>query len=67
MPVLNGPGAVAQVRKLGCTSFIVGVTGNVLVEDVDYFKACGANSVFPKPLQLPSLEALWVEYGVLTP
>jgi len=65
MPVMNGPDAAKVIRGLGCDCFIVGITGNVLSEDIALFKSCGANEVLPKPLQLPNLEALWRLYGVL--
>ena len=65
MPNVNGPSAAAEIRKLGCDAFIVGITGNVLPDDVAHFKNCGANAVFPKPLELSLLEAMWIEYGVL--
>lgn len=65
MPVLNGPDAVRRIREdLGCDVFIVGVTGNMLTEDVEYFISRGANCVLPKPVQLPILEELLVEHGV---
>ncbi len=44
---------------MGFTLPIVGVTGNVLCTDVDYFMAQGADAVLPKPLQLAALEAVW--------
>ena len=49
----------------GSDVFIVGITGNMLKEDVDYFRHCGANAVLPKPFQLSALEQLWVEYGLV--
>jgi CheY-like chemotaxis protein len=64
MPVLRGPEAVKEIRELGCDSFIVGITGNVLAEDVSYFIACGADFVLPKPVDFRKLEELWVEHGV---
>jgi len=64
MPEMDGPTACREIRALGCDSFIAGITGNVLPEDISYFKRCGANTVFPKPLQLPLLESMWTEYGV---
>ena len=65
MPVLNGPDAVRIIREdLGCDTFIVGVTGNMLLEDVEYFMSRGANCVLPKPVQLPILEDLFMEHGV---
>ena len=65
MPEMNGPTASRHIRELGCDSFIVGITGNVLPEDIAHFKENGANLVFPKPVRLPDLEAAWLEYGVM--
>ena len=64
MPRTNGPSAAAQMRELGCTSNIIGLTGNVLPEDSKYFKECGANWVLHKPLRMPDLEAAWKQFGV---
>lgn len=64
MPVMNGPDACQLMRKMGCSSYIAGVTGNVMSEDVDHFRNCGANWVLPKPFQLKVLEDQWVEDGV---
>lgn len=64
MPVMNGPTACRNMRELGCSSFVAGVTGNLLPEDVAHFKKCGANAVLPKPFKMASLEQLWVEWGV---
>jgi CheY-like chemotaxis protein len=30
MPVMNGPTATKHLREIGCGSYIVGVTGNVM-------------------------------------
>ncbi|CAB9501876.1 sensor kinase/phosphatase LuxQ (Partial), partial [Seminavis robusta] len=61
MPRLNGPDATRRIREIeGCQDmFIVGVTGNVLAEDVARFLDCGADHVLPKPVKFPALEALW--------
>jgi len=64
MPVLNGPAATKQLRDMGCTCLIVGITGNVLPEDVKHFKACGAQAVLPKPLKFMDLETIWSQYYV---
>lgn len=61
MPVLTGPAAVKEIRAMGCDSFVVGVTGNVMAEDVHHFLSCGANCVLPKPVDFRRLEELWVE------
>jgi signal transduction histidine kinase/CheY-like chemotaxis protein len=64
MPVMDGPTASKEINALGCDSLIVGITGNVLPDDVLHFKACGASAVLPKPLNLAALEELWEEQGV---
>ncbi|KAJ1427832.1 CheY-like superfamily [Ochromonadaceae sp. CCMP2298] len=48
MPVLNGPSATRLLREQGCSSFIIGVTGNAMQADMDFFKSCGADAVFAK-------------------
>jgi len=64
MPVMKGPEAAREMRKIGFNSFIAGVTGNVLPEDVQFFKESGADCVLGKPLNLSDLEHRWVDYGV---
>lgn len=64
MPVMNGPDACRLIRKMGCSSYVTGVTGNVMSEDVDHFRSCGANWVMPKPFSLKAMEDQWVEDGV---
>ena len=58
MPVMNGPTATKKLRELGCKCLIVGVTGNLLPEDVDYFKAQGADAVLGKPLNIKRFEEI---------
>lgn len=65
MPVMNGPEAAKEIRAIGCESCMVGVTGNVLSEDVSYFIECGVSSVFPKPVKIESLETFWDNAGLL--
>jgi signal transduction histidine kinase/CheY-like chemotaxis protein len=64
MPNMDGPTATKTIRDLGSDAFIVGVTGNVMPEDVRHFKMHGANHVLPKPINIPDLEALFVEYDI---
>jgi CheY-like chemotaxis protein len=65
MPRMNGPTAVHQIRKLGCEALIVGVTGNVLAEDVAHFVNNGANEVLPKPVKFAKLEQIWMESSLI--
>lgn len=64
MPIMNGPDACEEIRMLGSSAFIVGVTGNVMSEDVAHFREKGANWVLPKPFRLDALEQQWLEYGI---
>jgi CheY-like chemotaxis protein len=64
MPNMDGPSATKLLRENGCDAFIVGVTGNVMAEDVAHFKKCGANAVLHKPAKLEELENLWIEAGL---
>lgn len=61
---MDGPTATHQIRQAGSDCFIVGLTGNIMPEDVAHFKEAGANSVLGKPFQIEVLENLWVEWGV---
>jgi signal transduction histidine kinase/CheY-like chemotaxis protein len=64
MPIMNGPEAAKEIRELGSDIFIVGITGNMMEEDVAYFKTCGANAVLPKPIKMTALEDLCMEQDV---
>jgi signal transduction histidine kinase/ActR/RegA family two-component response regulator len=55
MPVLDGPSAARQLRDDKCDLLIIGVTGNVLPEDKQYFIDHGANIVLSKPLNVSEL------------
>ncbi len=52
MPVMDGPTATKEIRALGYTAPIFGVTGNCLDFDVKRFKDCGATEVFAKPFSV---------------
>jgi CheY-like chemotaxis protein len=55
MPVMDGPTACKQIRELGFTGLIVGITGNASPADTEHFLACGANKVFVKPVNVEAL------------
>ena len=64
MPEMNGHDATRALRKTGCDSFIVGLTGTLFSEDVQRFMKCGADAVLPKPLEMRDLMDILVEHSV---
>eukprot|EP00607_Mallomonas_marina_P000866 CAMPEP_0182437674 /NCGR_PEP_ID=MMETSP1167-20130531/85207_1 /TAXON_ID=2988 /ORGANISM="Mallomonas Sp, Strain CCMP3275" /LENGTH=474 /DNA_ID=CAMNT_0024630677 /DNA_START=695 /DNA_END=2119 /DNA_ORIENTATION=+ len=56
MPRMNGPEAVKRIRAAGYDGVIIGITGNALQVDIDYFLAHGADKVLPKPVDIKKLE-----------
>jgi signal transduction histidine kinase/ActR/RegA family two-component response regulator len=52
MPNMDGPTATKEIRAMGYTAPIFGVTGNILTSDIDYFIGCGADRVLGKPLNM---------------
>ena len=57
MPRMSGPTATEVIRQKGYIGFIIGVTGNVMQQEVDIFMSKGANKVLFKPLDMFKLEA----------
>ena len=62
MPVCDGPTAAQKLRESGIVANIIGITGNVLPDDVQHFKSCGANDVLAKPVKMPQLYASWLDF-----
>ena len=65
MPVMNGPDAAKKIKKMCPGINIVGITGNMLRDDVELFKASGADEVMGKPFKMQVLNAIWERFGVL--
>lgn len=57
MPVLNGPDATVELRKMGLKIPIYGLTGNVMVDDIEHFLISGADHVLSKPFQVGEFSA----------
>jgi signal transduction histidine kinase/CheY-like chemotaxis protein len=58
MPVMNGPEACKQMREVGYTNPIIGLTGHALGDDIDIFRAAGADHVLSKPLDVSTLQQI---------
>jgi CheY-like chemotaxis protein len=56
MPNMNGPDATKELKRLGCNSAIIGLTGNVLPGDRQVFFDNGAFEVLSKPLSIERLQ-----------
>ena len=56
MPNMDGPTATKEIRSLGYTAPIFGVTGNFLDSDVRHFEDSGANLVLAKPFDMKIFE-----------
>ena len=59
MPLMRGPDATEHIRGMGFRGTILGVTGNVLSEDVAHFKSKGADEVLAKPVSLERINDFW--------
>ena len=59
MTEMNGPEAAAAARKMGYMGPIVGITGNVLADDVRDFLFKGANHVLPKPIDVGGMKEVF--------
>ena len=60
---MNGIEATKKIREHGYVNPIIGLTGNLLVEDVDEFIQNGANKVIGKPIKFNTLKLLFEEFG----
>jgi CheY-like chemotaxis protein len=56
MPNLDGPSATKHIIELGFHGIILGLTGNALPVDIEYFIKCGAKKVFLKPVDMDILD-----------
>merc|ERR1711959_153582 len=61
MPVMKGVEATKKIREHGYVNPIIGVTGNLLEEDVDEFLKSGVNKVIGKPVNFNALKLLFEE------
>mmetsp|Transcript_42801 Transcript_42801/g.55006 ORF Transcript_42801/g.55006 Transcript_42801/m.55006 type:complete len:107 (-) Transcript_42801:223-543(-) len=52
MPIMDGPTATSKLKELGSKIPVVGVTGNVLKADTDFFIGKGVLEVLHKPLKV---------------
>eukprot|EP01035_Chromulina_nebulosa_P019254 gene19254-25108_t len=66
MPRLPGVDAIKILRANNYNGLVIGVTGNVLDEDVLEFKQAGCNDVLPKPVNVNHLKQVLSNLGLDT-
>jgi len=63
MTKMNGPEAAQAMKMIpGFSSFIVGVTGNAMPDQISEYTACGADLVMSKPVHLHQLRNILSRY-----
>jgi CheY-like chemotaxis protein len=67
MPVMTGVEASIELRKLGYTNFIVGVTGNSMEAELEEFSGAGADIVLSKPLTKSLISSLTLFFQTCGP
>ena len=58
MPRMDGPTAVERLRALGYDGLIIGLTGNGMEEDLQYFRNKGVDFVIIKPMKIQDLVSI---------
>jgi len=58
---MNGPDATKAARLLGFENFIVGVSGNMMCDDVTQFFDAGCSHFIGKPVDTTKLESIFLE------
>jgi len=64
MPAMTGPEASKRIRQGGSDVFIIGLTGNLMPEDIEHFQSAGAGAVLGKPFRMSELEDMIVEHNI---
>lgn len=64
MPNINGPSGTSRLRAMGVTTLIVGITCNVLPDDLLFYKKMGADYILEKPIDLREIEKIWAKHGL---
>ena len=58
MILMHGPEAARAMRAEGFQGLIVGVTGNLMKDDVNEYIASGADSVLGKPVDMDEIKKI---------
>ena len=61
-PCVSASPARRLIREEGYQGLIIGLTGDTSLEDINYFKAHGADAVLPKPFVLSEFNRIVQEF-----
>lgn len=67
MPIMTGKEATMTLRSMNYNGTIVGLTGNVLDEDLEEFRESGCDEVITKPLDIAELKRTLSSLGIVIP
>ena len=59
MNIMNGPEAARRMRESGFGGLIVGVTGSVMVRDVQNYEMAGADLILSKPISTETMNGVF--------
>ena len=65
MPIMDGPETTKKLRELGYIIPIIGLTGNVMDDDIKNFTEHGANEVLGKPTKKEKLNEILNKYLII--
>lgn len=61
MPIMCGPEAARNIRKMGFSRLLIGVTGNAMDIDIVEYEQAGADVILTKPMRMEALNKV-LEY-----
>ncbi|MFT7130830.1 MAG: CheY-like chemotaxis protein [Gammaproteobacteria bacterium] len=62
MPVMDGIAATETLREANFNKPIIALTANVMVEDIEHYKASGMDDHLPKPRDIDNLYQIIAKY-----
>ncbi len=65
MPIMKGEDATKEIRDLGYTKPILGLTGALCGEDIESFIKKGADEIISKPLKRDKLNEILIKYEII--
>jgi len=60
MPDMNGPEVTVALREMGYVNPVIGLTANLMTDDITHFMESGANLVMPKPFNFKDFKSMLI-------